>query len=153
MASATCIALRLHVSAAPPRVGLTQALAPMKAMPRSSRSRRLRKKLRVDEFQQFGFWVEFQLSSRLTTHQTIQFWDSFITEAVEANLLTYGGSEIGFVVPEGNFSATESHRHPPPPNNSFKPTPRRGVNSVLCATLHAVATPLRGGLTQALCAV
>ena len=38
------------------------------------------------------------------------------------------------------------------PNNSFKPTPHRGVNSVLCATLHAVATPLRGGLTQALAA-
>ena len=36
------------------------------------------------------------------------------------------------------------------PNNSFKPTPHRGVNSVLYATLHAVATPLRGGLTQAL---
>ena len=35
-------------------------------------------------------------------------------------------------------------------NSSFKPTPHRGVNSVLCATLHAVATPLRGGLTQAL---
>jgi T5orf172 domain len=36
------------------------------------------------------------------------------------------------------------------PNNSFKPTPHRGVNSVLYATLHAVATPLRRGLTQAL---
>ena len=36
------------------------------------------------------------------------------------------------------------------PNNSFKPTPHRGVNSVLCATLHAVAAPLRDGLTQAL---
>jgi hypothetical protein len=35
-------------------------------------------------------------------------------------------------------------------NNSFKPTPHRGGNSVLCATLHAVAAPLRGGLTQAL---
>ncbi len=43
-----------------------------------------------------------------------------------------------------------SFQNPPPPNNSFKPTPCRGVNSVLCATLHAVATPLRGGLTQAL---
>jgi hypothetical protein len=39
------------------------------------------------------------------------------------------------------------------PNNSFKPTPHRGVNSVLYATLHAVATPPRGGLTQALYAV
>ena len=35
-------------------------------------------------------------------------------------------------------------------NNSFKPTPHRGINSVLYATLHAVAAPLRGGLTQAL---
>ena len=47
-------------------------------------------------------------------------------------------------------SGLGAHRHPTPPNNSFKPTPHRGVNSVLCATLHAVATPLRGGLTQAL---
>ena len=52
------------------------------------------------------------------------------------------------------FSATvpgfRLYRHPPPPNKSFKPTPHRGVNSVLCATLHAVATPPRGGLTPAL---
>ena len=38
-------------------------------------------------------------------------------------------------------------------NSSFKPTPHRGVNSALYATLHAVAAPLRVGLTQALCAV
>ena len=36
------------------------------------------------------------------------------------------------------------------PNKSFKPTPHRGVNSVLYATLHAVAAPLWGGLTPAL---
>jgi hypothetical protein len=36
------------------------------------------------------------------------------------------------------------------PNKSFKPTPHRGVNSVLYATLHALATPLWGGLTPAL---
>ena len=36
------------------------------------------------------------------------------------------------------------------PNNSFKPTPHRGINSVLYATLHAVAAPLWVGLTQAL---
>jgi hypothetical protein len=35
------------------------------------------------------------------------------------------------------------------PNKSFKPTPHRGVNSVLYATLHAVATPPWGGLTPA----
>ena len=39
------------------------------------------------------------------------------------------------------------------PNNSFKPTPHRGVNSVPYATLHAVATPPRGGLTQALACI
>ena len=38
----------------------------------------------------------------------------------------------------------------PRPNKSFKPTTHRGINSVLCATLHAVAAPLRGGLTPAL---
>ena len=32
-------------------------------------------------------------------------------------------------------------------NSSFKPTPHRGVNSVLYATLHAVAAPLQVGLT------
>ena len=41
-------------------------------------------------------------------------------------------------------------RHPPLPNNSFKPTPHRGINSALYATLHAVAAPLWVGLTQAL---
>ena len=35
-------------------------------------------------------------------------------------------------------------------NSSFKPTPHRGVNSVLYATLHAVAAPLWVGLTPAL---
>ena len=59
---------------------------------------------------------------------------------VRAFPLRFSVSVLGF----------RSCQHPPPPNNSFKPTPHRGVNSVLCATLHAVATPLRGGLTQAL---
>ena len=36
------------------------------------------------------------------------------------------------------------------PNKSFKPTPHRGINSALYATLHAVATPPWGGLTPAL---
>ena len=35
-------------------------------------------------------------------------------------------------------------------NSSFKPTPHRGGNSVLYATLHAVAAPLWVGLTPAL---
>ena len=35
-------------------------------------------------------------------------------------------------------------------NNSFKPTPHRGVGHVPTLREHASATPLRGGLTQAL---
>jgi hypothetical protein len=36
------------------------------------------------------------------------------------------------------------------PNNSFKPTPHRGVGHVPTLRLHVSATPPRGGLTQAL---
>ena len=69
--------------------------------------------------------------------------------------VTAGGEFSGRARALGlRFSASASefgsHRYPPPPNKSFKPTPHRGVNSVLCATLHAVATPPWGGLTPAL---
>jgi hypothetical protein len=40
VASAACFALRLHASAAPPRVGLTQALGPHETLPRSMRQQR-----------------------------------------------------------------------------------------------------------------
>ena len=41
-----------------------------------------------------------------------------------------------------------SHRHPPPPNNSFKPTPCRGVGRVLYATLARVRRPATGRLNS-----
>ena len=41
-----------------------------------------------------------------------------------------------------------SHRHPPPPNNSFKPTPCRGVSCVLCATLARIRRPATGRLNS-----
>ena len=41
-----------------------------------------------------------------------------------------------------------SHRHPPPPNNSFKPTPCRGVGRVLYATLAHVRRPVTGRLNS-----
>ena len=50
------------------------------------------------------------------------------------------------------FSASASglvaHRHPPPPNNSFKPTPCRGVGHVLYATLAHVRRPATGRLNS-----
>ena len=76
----------------------------------ASRSRRLQKKLRIGEFQQFGFNVDFKLSENIPLHQSHQFWDSFICDAIEANRLSFGGSESGFVVPEGRISSTEIHR-------------------------------------------
>lgn len=75
------------------------------------RSRRLRKKLHVDEFQQLGFTINFQLSSGITPDQSDQFWSSFIANAIEGNTLTFGGGEIGFAVPKGRTSATNAHRH------------------------------------------
>jgi hypothetical protein len=36
------------------------------------------------------------------------------------------------------------------PNNSFKPTPHRGVGHVPALRWHMSAAPTRGGLTQAL---
>jgi hypothetical protein len=50
------------------------------------------------------------------------------------------------------FSATvpgfRCSKNPPPPNNSFKPTPHRGVNSVLCATLARCRRPAVGRLNS-----
>ena len=43
---------------------------------------------------------------------------------------------------------TDVHRHPPPPNNSFKPTPCRGIGRVLCATLAHVRRPATGRLNS-----
>jgi hypothetical protein len=50
------------------------------------------------------------------------------------------------------FSATvpsfRFYRHPPPPNNSFKPTPCRGVGHVHYATLAHVRRPATGRLNS-----
>jgi hypothetical protein len=45
-------------------------------------------------------------------------------------------------------SGLGAHRHPPPPNNSFKPTPCRGVGHVLYATLAHVRRPDTGRLNS-----
>jgi len=78
-------------------------------MPRN-RSRRLRKKLRVGEFQEFGFEVSFKLRDGLGENPLDAFWDEFILEAIEGNGLAFGGSTNGFVCAAGRGSAHESHR-------------------------------------------
>jgi hypothetical protein len=46
-------------------------------MPRH-RTRRLRKKLRVGEFREFGFDVSFTFRDGLDENQLTDFWDAFI---------------------------------------------------------------------------
>jgi hypothetical protein len=57
---------------------------------------------------------------------------------VRAFPLRFSASALGF----------DLHQHPPPPNNSFKPTPCRGVGHVLCATLARVRRPATGRLNS-----
>ncbi|ODT84978.1 MAG: hypothetical protein ABS69_01445 [Nitrosomonadales bacterium SCN 54-20] len=78
-----------------------------------SRSRRLRKKLHLDEFQQLGFEISFSLPENLDSEKLDDFFDQFITEAIENNDLWFGGgiggNSGGFVTLERK-SATEEHR-------------------------------------------
>ena len=76
----------------------------------ANRSRRLRKKLRVAEFQQLGFEVTFELQQPIPEAQSWEFWDAFIAEAIESNGLMFGGGETGFVCGARRASATEEHR-------------------------------------------
>lgn len=73
-----------------------------------ARSRRLRKKLHVDEFREDGFHVRFVLRA-LSAAEADRFWDDFVAEAIEARGLTYGGGEQGFVAARRG-SATEADR-------------------------------------------
>ncbi|PLP96291.1 YggL family protein [Cupriavidus pauculus] len=79
------------------------------------RNLRQRKKLRVAEFQEFGFLVAAELAEGLDAEARIAACDAFIRDGIEANQLTYAGAIVdrldGFVSPEGNrSSSTEEHR-------------------------------------------
>ena len=74
------------------------------------RSRRLKKKLRVGEFQELGFKVSVELHPELGEHKMIDFWDAFILEAIERNGLAYGGGTSGFATSWGRGSAAGAHR-------------------------------------------
>lgn len=78
--------------------------------PSAHRSRRLRKKLRLAEFQQLGFPVEFRLAPDLTEAQIDAFCDAFIADAIEANALMFGGGESGYVCAISRRSASDVNR-------------------------------------------
>jgi uncharacterized protein len=76
--------------------------------------KRVRKKLRLGEFRQFGFELGFALAPSATAAELDQFWDRFILGFVEIQGLVCGGA-CGrvwsvFIAPHGRRSATESDR-------------------------------------------
>lgn len=85
----------------------------MNGLPRrpapARRSRRLRKKLHLDEFREDGFAVRLAFVPADDPLEHLRFWDAFIAEAIEANGLIYGGGAEGFAMPERG-SATDAHR-------------------------------------------
>jgi uncharacterized protein len=77
----------------------------------ATRSRRLRKKLHIGEFREWGFQIRARMANEID-HQL--FSDRFISEAIEANGLLFGGTcwqrVDGFVVFSGSGSANENHQ-------------------------------------------
>jgi hypothetical protein len=70
---------------------------------------------------------------------------SFLTGPAESLRMRARAFPLRFSASASEYG---SHRHPPPPNNSFKPTPCRGVGHVLCATLARVRRPATGRLNS-----
>ena len=92
-----------------PAGGEARVLEPMISLTKP-RSRRLRKKLRLGEFQEVGFEVTITLHEGLDETRLTAFWDDFIREAIERNGLAYGGGISGFVTSVGLGSATVSQQ-------------------------------------------
>jgi len=65
----------------------------------TNRSRRLRKKLHIDEFQELGFSVAWRFPEGTSEEQIDQTVDAFINEVIEPNKLAFDGS--GSLVWEG----------------------------------------------------
>lgn len=75
------------------------------------RSRRLRKKLHLGEFQQLGFEVSITLKPNLGIDELDRFLDEFVLDAIEKNDLAFGGgTDCGFITTWKRGSASEAHR-------------------------------------------
>lgn len=70
-----------------------------------NRSKRLRKKLKLDEFIVLSFGIAIDLAADLAPDQVNEFWNAWVADAIEANGLLYGGSNTGVATAElGNSS-------------------------------------------------
>lgn len=78
--------------------------------PLRRRSRRLSKKLRIDEFQQLGFAYEIRWGGDATVDAQEQFLERLLAEVVEPRGLCLGGGPDGGFVSARRGSATEDDR-------------------------------------------
>ncbi|MGH8355560.1 MAG: YggL family protein [Pseudomonas sp.] len=77
----------------------------------TNRSRRLRKKLCVDEFQELGFELNLNFKDDLTDEAIDAFLDQFLREAMTGNDLGYvGGDDYGLVCLSKRGSVSEEQR-------------------------------------------
>ncbi|MDG9927294.1 MULTISPECIES: 50S ribosome-binding protein YggL [unclassified Pseudomonas] len=77
----------------------------------TNRSRRLRKKLCVDEFQELGCELTLDLREGLGEAEIDDFLDAFLRDAIEGNGLGYvGGEDYGFVCLSSRGSVSEEQR-------------------------------------------
>ncbi len=77
----------------------------------TNRSRRLRKKLCLDEFQELGFELKLDLKDDLSVEEIDSFLEQFILQALEANGLNYvGGEDFGLVCLARRGSVSEEQR-------------------------------------------
>ncbi|MFD2164826.1 YggL family protein [Thalassotalea euphylliae] len=79
-----------------------------------NRSRRIRKKLRVEEFQELGFDVAWQLPKESTDEDVDNFVTRFFDEVIEPNALGYGGEGDtlwhGLICTQKLGKCTDEHR-------------------------------------------
>ncbi len=70
-----------------------------------NRTRRLRKKLKLDEFVVHSFGIAIDLAPDLAPEKVDAFWNAFIADAIEANGLLYGGLNSGVATAETGKSS------------------------------------------------
>ena len=79
-----------------------------------SRNKRIRKKLRVDEFQELGFDVAWQLPEDFDDSAVDDFLTKFFSEVIDANGLGFGGEGDtlwhGLVCTQKLGKCTDEHR-------------------------------------------
>ena len=83
----------------------------MSLPPNKQRSRRLRKKMRVGEFQELGFEYELKVKAELSPEQEEALMDRFVRELlVPRNLAAAGWVREGFVTAFARGSASDEDR-------------------------------------------